>query len=126
MEPEASSAEGFHFLQFANPFAISIDDEKWDGTAYPLSDLYIDGEDLSKRFPDWDVGQPDGSAVKCDSPYEFRHTLSTIMNRMTGNGFSLLGLWEWMKKEETTQPGSWAHFTQVIPPWFSTFWRLDK
>ena len=117
---------GIYFLQFANPFAISIDDEKWDGKAYPLNSLYIDGEDLSMRFPDWDVGQPDGSKVKCDSPHEFRHTLSTILNSMTGNGFLLLGLWEWMKKEEKTEPGSWAHYTQVIPPWFSTFWRLDK
>jgi SAM-dependent methyltransferase len=117
---------GIYFLQFANPFAIGIDEDKWDGNAYPLTNPYIDGEDLSERFPDWDVKQPDGSKVKCDSPHEFRHTLSTVLNSLTGNGFSLLGLWEWMKKEEKSEPGSWSHYTQIIPPWFSTFWRLDK
>jgi SAM-dependent methyltransferase len=117
---------GVYFLQFANPFAIGIDEAKWDGQAYPLTDLYIDGEDLSGKFPNWDVQQPDGSTVKCSSPHEYRHTLGTVLNEMTGNGFILLGLWEWMKPDEKPQPGSWAHYTQVIPPYLSTFWRLEK
>jgi hypothetical protein len=45
---------------------------------------------------------------------------------MAGNGFILLGLWEWMRSDENSQPGSWAHYTQVIPPYLSTFWRLEK
>ena len=117
---------GIYFLQFANPFAIGIDEEKWDGNAFPLNSLYIEGEDMSGRFPNWDVEQPDGTRLCCASPHEFRHTLGNVMNCMAGNGFILLGLWEWMKKEDDPQPGSWAHYTQVIPPWFSTFWRLEK
>ena len=117
---------GKYFLQFANPFAIGIDEAKWDGQAYPLAGLYIDGEDLSGKFPDWDVEQPDGSKVKCSSPHEYRHTLGTVLNGMAGNGFILLGLWEWMRSDENSQPGSWAHYTQVIPPYLSTFWRLEK
>jgi len=117
---------GIYFLQFANPFAIGIDNEKWDGKAYPIDCLYIQGEDISEKFHNWDVEQPDGSKIKCSSPHEYRHTLSCILNGLAGNGFILLGLWEWMRSEENPQPGSWAHYTQVIPPWFSTFWRLDK
>ena len=60
------------------------------------------------------------------SPHEYRHTLGTILNCMAGNDFILLGLWERKEKEENPQPGSWAHYAQVIPPWFSTFWRLEK
>ena len=117
---------GIYFLQFANPFAISIDEEKWDGKAYPLDSPYLEGEDMSSRFPNWDVEQPDGTRLNCASPHEFRHTLGKVLNCMAGNGFILLGLWEWMKKEDNPQPGSWAHYTQFIPPWFSTFWRLEK
>jgi SAM-dependent methyltransferase len=117
---------GIYFLQFANPFAIGVDEEKWDGKAYPLNNLYLDGEDLSEHFPDWDVEQPDGTFVKRDSPHEFRHTLGTIFNTMAGNDFTLLGLWEWMREGENPEPGSWAHFTQVVPPYLSTFWRLEK
>jgi len=113
---------GIYFLQFANPFSIGIDNEKWDGKAYPLNGFYIEGEDMSERFPDWDVKQTDGSLVKCLSPHEFRHTLGSVLNCIVSHDFKLLGLWEWMKNDEDTQPGSWEHFTQVIPPWFSTFW----
>jgi ubiquinone/menaquinone biosynthesis C-methylase UbiE len=119
-------SEGAYFLQFANPFIIGVDEEKWDGNAYALKNLYIDGEDLSVRFPDWGVDQLDGTTIKCKSPHEYRHALSTVMNRMVENGFGLLGLWEWMRNDENPVPGSWAHFTQVAPPYLSTFWKLKK
>jgi hypothetical protein len=87
---------------------------------------YLEGEDLTEIFPHWDVDQPDGSRLKVPSPHEFRHTLGTVLNTLAGSGFVLLGLWEWMRPDEDPEPGSWAHFTQVAPPWFSSFWRLEK
>jgi SAM-dependent methyltransferase len=116
---------GVFFLQFANPFVMAIDDESWDGNTYPLNRLYIDGEDVTHYFPHWDVTQPDGTTVKLDSPHEFRHTLGTVTNTLVSNGFIFLGLWEWMVKEQDPEPGTWAHLTQVAPPWFDTFWRLS-
>lgn len=116
---------GIYFLQFANPFVHSISEEDWNGKGYPLSHPYLDGEDLSLLFPDWDVVQEDGSKIKVLSPHEYRHTLSTVLNTMCNCGFVLLGLWEWMKQDESPQPGSWEHYTQVAPPWFSSFWRLS-
>lgn len=117
---------GMYYLQFANPFGISIDEEKWDGQAFPLDRLYVDGEDISNYFPNWDVKQPDGSTLKRLSPHEYRHTLGTVLNGLVGNGFHLLGLWERQETEAEPIPGSWNHLAKVIPPWFSTFWRLDK
>jgi hypothetical protein len=49
-----------------------------------------------------------------------------VLNRMVENGFILLGLWEWMRNNENPVPGSWEHFTQVAPPYLSTFWKLKK
>jgi ubiquinone/menaquinone biosynthesis C-methylase UbiE len=116
---------GIYFLQFANPFVMSVDEEAWDGKAFPLKNRYLDGEDLSVKYPHWDVTQPDGAQVKVDSPHEYRHRLSTVLNSMTQNGFILLGLWEWMREGENPKPGSWVHYTQVAPPYLSTFWRLE-
>ncbi len=48
---------GIYFLQFANPFVHAVDDEAWDGSAYPLNHPYIDGEDLIQYYPHWDVTQ---------------------------------------------------------------------
>jgi len=115
---------GIYYMQFANPFVQAVDDEAWDGKAYPLNRLYIDGEDLLAYFPHWDVTQPDGNQVKVDSPHEFRHTMSTVLNTMAKNGFVFLHFQEYMRKEENPEPGTWSHFTQVAPPWFDSFWRL--
>jgi ubiquinone/menaquinone biosynthesis C-methylase UbiE len=117
---------GIYYMQFANPFTHSVDDEAWDGKAYPLHRLYIDGEDISQYFPHWDVEQEAGVAVKVDSPHEFRHTLSTVLNTMAENGFVFLYLQEYAVEEENLEPGSWAYFTQVSPPWFDSFWRLSN
>lgn len=117
---------GIYFIQFANPFVQSVDNDAWDGQVYPLKDLYRDGEDLSQQFPHWDVAQPDGTKIRLVSPYEFRHTLSTVLNTLVQDGFILLGLWEWMKEDDNPEPGSWTHFTQVAPPYISTFWRIEK
>ncbi len=118
--------DGIYFLMFANPFTMAVDDGKWNGQSYPLNGFYIDGEDLFGKFPTWDVTQPDGSSIKCDSPHEFRHALGTVLNTMVVNGFSLLGLWEWIRQDENPPAGSWPYFTQIAPPYFSTFWRLKK
>jgi SAM-dependent methyltransferase len=116
---------GIYFLQFANPFVQAVDDEAWDGHAYPLRHPYTDGEDLTAYFPHWDVPQPDGSSLQLPGPHEFRHSLSTVLNTLVGNGILLLGLWEWMRQDTDPLPGTWPHFTQVAPPWFDTFWRLQ-
>jgi SAM-dependent methyltransferase len=117
---------GVYFVQFANPFTHSVDEEAWDGSAYPLKDEYREGEDLSQRFPHWDVDQPDGSSVQVPSPHEFRHTLSTVLNTLVSSGFVLLGLWERVESAENPIPGTWAHFARVAPPWFSSFWQLGS
>lgn len=63
--------------------------------------------------------------VKLPGPHEFRHTLGRVINTMIRNYFTLLGLWEWQVDDENPEPGRWAHFTQVAPPWFDSFWKLN-
>ncbi len=117
---------GIYFLQFANPFTHATDESTWDGEAYRLKYPYLDGDDLTQYFPEWDWRQPDGSRVSLPGPHEFRHAMSTIMNGMLRNGFRFLGLWEYQEPDENPEPGSWSHFTQVAPPWFDTFWELTR
>ena len=115
---------GIYYMQFANPFVHSVDDEAWDGQAYPLQRPYIDGEDITAYFPHWDVSKEDGSTEKVDSPHEYRHNLSTVLNTMAKNGFVFLHLQEYILNDENPESGSWPHFTQVAPPWFDSFWML--
>ena len=121
-----SSPVGFTSSNLPIPSSMAVDDQAWDGKAYALNAPYLDGEDITIRFPHWDVPQEDGTSLKLLSPHEFRHTLSTVLNTLAGLGFSLIGLWEWQKLDENPEPGSWAHFTQIAPPWFSSFWQVGK
>lgn len=116
---------GIYHVTFANPFGQAIDDD-WNGTGYLLRGLYLDGEDISKYYPNWDVEQEDGSVVRVKRPHEFRHNLSTVMNSLASNGFILLHIQEWMRSSENAEPGSWPHFTQSAPPFLDSFWRLGK
>ena len=56
-------------------------------------------------------------------PQEFRQTLSTILNGLVKNGFSLLYTKEIMADavDLNAEPGTWDHFTAIIPPWLA-FW----
>jgi len=114
---------GIYHVSIANPFILAIDNS-WDGNGYPLRGLYTDGEDISHFYPAWELEQPDGSIVVVERPHEFRHTLSTVFNVLAQNGFLLLHLSEWMRDDENPETGSWAHFTQSIPPYIYTFWKL--
>ncbi len=121
-----SSRAAYILCSLQIPSSRSIDEDAWDGNAYPLKGRYLDGEDLIQAFPHWDVTQPDGSQVRLPSPHEFRHTLSTVLNTLVGNGFTFLGLWEYKQREENPAPGTWPHFTQFAPPSFDSFWRLER
>jgi len=116
---------GIYHVVFANPFTQAVDDDSWNGTGYLLRGPYTDGEDVGRYYPHWDVEQADGSVVRVDRPHEFRHNLSTVMNSLARNGFVFLHLREYVRWSDSPGPGSWPHFTQMAPPWFDSFWRLN-
>jgi SAM-dependent methyltransferase len=117
---------GIYYVAFANPFVQAVDDDSWNGTGYLLRGPYLDGEDISRYCGEWSVAQANGAVIKVDSPHQFRHILSTVLNLLAQNGFVFLHLQEWMRHDERPEPGSWAHFTQDAPQWFDSFWRLQK
>ncbi len=114
---------GLYRLEFANPFVMSIDDREWTETGYPLRRPYGDGE-ITFATPEWDVHDEAGNYQAVAGPREFVHALSTVLNGLSTRGFHLLGLWEFMEPDEDPDPGTWAHYTQIAPPWFSAWFRL--
>lgn len=118
--------KGKYFVAFANPFVQALDGDSWNGRGYELKGLYADKEDVTKYVPEWEVTNDEGETKKVESPHQFRHRLSSVLNSLVKNRFSLLYLNEWMRNDEKSEPGSWAHFTQSAPPWFDSFWELNK
>jgi SAM-dependent methyltransferase len=115
---------GLYRLEFANPFVMSIEEGEWTPSGYPLRRLYGDGEVIFSS-PAWDVYDEAGTHRAVEGPREFVHTLSTVLNGLATRGFQLLGLWEFMEPDVAPAPGTWEHYTQVAPPWFSAWFRLQ-
>lgn len=116
---------GLYHLACANPFAQAIDEAAWDGSGYPLKAPYVDGAELTDLWSYWDVEAEDGRRCQISSPREFRHTLSTMINGLTGQGFVILRLREVGTQESEPEPGSWEHYKWFAPPYINLWstWR---
>jgi ubiquinone/menaquinone biosynthesis C-methylase UbiE len=114
---------GLYSLDFGNPFTHdSVDDEAWNGTSYPLMYPYLDGVETTSLHPGWGhwhVQNQEGEWIEVDSPKEFHHNLSTMVNGLVGQGFVVLGIWEGLDGDLEAEPGSWEHFKAFAPPFLS-------
>lgn len=108
---------GWYHLMCANPFAAGVRDRDWDGQGYPVYLPYEQGQRIVYTDEDWvyDREQHD----KIPSPVEYRQTLGTLVNQLAGKGFVIVSLKEVGSDEPdaTAQPGTWEHFSAVLPPW---------
>jgi ubiquinone/menaquinone biosynthesis C-methylase UbiE len=111
---------GIYELGAANPFAAGLGTQSWNGRAYELGGLYVQGEALDYSDEEWVF--PRGQEVSSVLPgKEYRHLLSILINGLAEHGFVIRHLREEFAQglTEPPEPGSWAHFTQTIPPWLT-------
>ncbi len=119
---------GMYHLMFHNPFVHgswkdgcwgSQWDKKdlWDGIGYPIWQPYKEGYEIKTSDPHWNFTNNEGLDVKLESPQEFKHTLSTILNGLTSRGFKLLKFDEHVGTDFDSEPGTWEHYISVAPPW---------
>jgi SAM-dependent methyltransferase len=111
--------DGLYRLETWNPFAMGVDSDGWDGTAYPLKLPYDDGAEVVWPDPHWDFEDAAGQRQRVEGPREFRHSLSTLVNALLQRRFTLLGLWERPAGDPAAEPGTWAHFERFAPPWLA-------
>jgi SAM-dependent methyltransferase len=121
---------GFYRVEFHNPFFFGMDETAWDGKGYPVRLPYVQGAEVEDAT--WDIW-PEGAdaPVKIEGPREFRHTLSTMLNGLSGQGFRLIALHEERSMDpgaapaEGLEPGSWEHFLSVAAPWIN-LWMTKR
>ena len=114
---------GIYRLAIQNPFGYAMS-STWTGEGYLLKGPYIDGEDVTYYQPTWKIEQPDGGEVELPTPRLYRHALSTVLNSLASQGFSLLHLEEWTREGRDPEPGSWVHFTQCSPLFLDIYSKL--
>jgi SAM-dependent methyltransferase len=115
---------GLYHVSCNNPFFADIDERDWNGTGYPVSRPYVDGE-VETADPYWEIGYDDGTSTRVKGPREFRHTLNTLVNGLAGRGFVILGVWEDTGQDPNAEPGTWEHLKSIAPPYL-TFWACYR
>jgi ubiquinone/menaquinone biosynthesis C-methylase UbiE len=118
---------GLYSFWTANPFAAGLGTHSWNGVAYEINRPYEQGTELQYEDESW-VFPQDSPELRGAGPREYRQILSTILNGLVDAGFTLIHM-----QEETGHapahepaPGTWDHFTTVIPPWFSFLARRNR
>lgn len=116
--------DGLYQMQWGNPFTQSVDDQAWDGETYLLHHPYVDGFETSTYYPTWDLEDETGRWRQIASPREFRHSLSTVVNRLVAHGFVIMRLQEALSSDPNPEPGTWEHYKSVAPPYLTVWSRL--
>lgn len=120
--------KGIYDLMFHNPFVHGTwkdgcwgnewkKEDLWNEKGYPLWQPYKDGYEIKTEDPNWNFTNSKNEKVKIESPQEYKHTLSTIINGLIKRGFEILHLKEETNNQEGTTPGTWDHYKSCAPPW---------
>ncbi len=112
--------KGMLRMSFTNPYVHGIW-ERFHETGFLVEQPFKDGAEVLYPKGEWSVEDETGRKRSIKGPKEFRHSLSTIMNGLIGNGFEIRGFWEEVGTQTDATPGSWEHFKSVAPPYL-TIW----
>jgi SAM-dependent methyltransferase len=117
---------GLYFFNCANPFVAGLEPGDWDGTGYPLTRPYAEGDTLTRVDEAW-VFRGDLPAQPINGRIEYKHTLSTLVNGLLAAGFDLQHLAEEPlgPRPLSGAPGTWEHWVAVAPPWLD-FWARKR
>lgn len=91
--------------------------ELWHEKGYPIWQPYKDGHPIKTHDPHWNFTNADDNEVSIESPQEYRHTMSTMMQGLMSRGMEIVNFKEEIGTEYESEPGTWEHYTSCLPPW---------
>ena len=107
---------GLYHQSAWNPLAYDADSH-WNGRAYELQAGYVEGREADWGDGCWDLTDREGKNRRVPGPREFRHTLTATINGLLARGFLLLDVHEEADGDPNAEPGTWEHFSSIVPPW---------
>lgn len=113
--------DGMYYVMCANPFAMGLTENSWNGAGYTLKTAYVQGATIVYEDSDWVYERGENAPIQ--GPQEFRQTLSTLINGLIAQRFTIVRTQEIMAWDASpdAEPGTWDHFTAIMPPWLE-FW----
>lgn len=128
---------GLYDLMFHNPYVHGswkdgcwekewAREELWEGKGYPIWQQYKDGNPIKTKDPNWNFTNLKNKEVSLESPQEYRHTMSTIINGLTSRGLEILQFKEEIGLNYEDRPGTWEHYKSCLPPWIYMLSKKKK
>ncbi len=119
---------GLYDIMFHNPYVHGSwkdgcwgkewkTEELWRGKGYPIWQPYKDGYAIETIDSNWNFTNSEDQEVKIESPQEYRHTMSTIMNGLISRGLEIITFKEEIGLDYKSKPGTWKHYKTCLPPW---------
>lgn len=119
---------GLYDLMFHNPYVHGSwkdgcwekewkPEELWEGKGYPIWQPYQDGYPIQTKDGNWNFKNSVNKFITIESPQEYRHTMSTIMNGLITRGLAIINYQEEVGSAYEGQPGTWEHYKTCLPPW---------
>lgn len=131
------SPGGLYDIMFHNPYVHGswkdgcwekewTTEELWEGKGYPIWQPYRDGYPIKTTDPHWNFTNSDNKEVSIESPQEYRHTMSTIINGLISRGLELKSYKEEVGLSHDSKPGTWEHYRSCLPPWIYLLSKKKK
>jgi SAM-dependent methyltransferase len=116
---------GLYYTHFCNPAFAGLAERDWNGEGYVLRKPFVEGTPIEYEDATWEIWEGD-RLIRVEGPHEFRHSLASVVGGLIERGFTLLDLRENADAADPeAEPGSWAHFCAVAPPYLELWARLD-
>ena len=120
--------KGLYDIMFHNPYVHGSwkngcwekewkRDELWEGKGYPIWQPYKDAYPIKTFESNWNFTNSNNQEVQIESPQEYRHTMSTIINGLITRGLEIVNYKEEVGSSFDSKPGTWEHYTSCLPPW---------
>ncbi len=119
---------GLYDIMFHNPYVHGSwkngcwekewkKEELWEGRGYPIWQPYQDGYPIKTIDSNWNFTNAKNKEIKIESPQEYRHTMSTIINGLISRGIEIVSYKEEIGSSFEDSPGTWEHYKSCLPPW---------
>lgn len=129
--------EGLYDIMFHNPYVHGSwkdgcwekewkTEELWEGKGYPIWQTYKDGYAIKTSDANWNFTNSNNEEIKIESPQEYRHTMSTIINGLTKRGLEIVSYKEEVGSSHENRPGTWEHYKSCLPPWIYMLSKKKK
>ncbi|MEL7124354.1 MAG: hypothetical protein AAFO07_33270, partial [Bacteroidota bacterium] len=128
---------GLYDIMFHNPYVHGSwkdgcwekeweTEELWEGMGYPIWQPYKDSYAIKTMDSNWNFVTSDNKEVKIESPQEYRHTMSTIINGLIRRGLEIVHYKEEVGTSYEAKPGTWEHYKSCLPPWIYMLSKKKK